>query len=78
MLNIEAFARTDELFDGHYRLLRPLSTDGGSADVWLALDTNTIDNYPSYEEITYFFPACAGSNDQHERTDRPGSHVHPG
>lgn len=50
MLNIEEFSRTDELFDGHYRLLRPLSTDGGSADVWLALDVNTIDNYFSQFE----------------------------
>ena len=31
------------LFDGRYKLLRPLSSDGGTADVWLALDTNTID-----------------------------------
>lgn len=31
------------LLDGRYRLLRPLSSDGGTADVWLALDTNTID-----------------------------------
>lgn len=33
----------DTLFDGRYKLLRPLSSDGGTADVWLALDTNTID-----------------------------------
>lgn len=33
-----------EIFDGHYQLLRPLSTDGGTADVWLAIDTNTIDS----------------------------------
>jgi serine/threonine protein kinase len=50
MLDIEQFIQTDELFDGHYRLLRPLSTDGGSADVWLALDTNTIDDYPYNED----------------------------
>lgn len=31
------------LLDGRYRLLRPLSSAGGTADVWLALDTNTID-----------------------------------
>ena len=52
MLDIEELSRTDELFDGHYRLLRPLSTEGGSADVWLALDTNTIDNYSLYTEDT--------------------------
>lgn len=31
------------LLDGRYKLLRPLSSDGGTADVWLALDINTID-----------------------------------
>ena len=30
-------------FDGHYKLLRLLSTSGGSADVWLAIDLNTVD-----------------------------------
>jgi len=30
-------------FDGHYQLLRPLSRDGATADVWLALDLNTVD-----------------------------------
>ena len=33
-----------DIFDKHYRLLRPLSTEGGTADVWLALDLNTIDD----------------------------------
>lgn len=31
------------LFDGHYKLIKSLSTAGGSADVWLAIDVNTID-----------------------------------
>lgn len=31
------------LFDGRYRLVRALSTAGGSANVWLAVDLNTID-----------------------------------
>lgn len=31
------------LLDGRYKLLHPLSSDGGTADVWVALDTNTID-----------------------------------
>lgn len=31
------------LLDNRYKMLRPLSSDGGTADVWLALDTNTID-----------------------------------
>ena len=43
MINIEDLANKGELFDGHYKLLRPLSTDGATADVWLAIDTNTID-----------------------------------
>ncbi len=42
MLNIEDFADNNELFDGHYALIRPLSVDGATADVWLALDTYTV------------------------------------
>lgn len=30
------------LFDGRYRLLKTLSTDGGTADVWLATDTAVV------------------------------------
>lgn len=48
MINIEELAEKGELFDGHYKLVRPLSTDGATADVWLALDTNTIDT--EYDE----------------------------
>lgn len=44
MLNIEDFIQSGQLFDGHYKFIKPLSTDGGTADVWLAEDTNTIDN----------------------------------
>ena len=44
MLDIEKFAISGELFDNHYKLLRPLNTDGGTADVWLALDANTVDD----------------------------------
>lgn len=42
MLDIEKFAKSGNLFDNRYKLLRPLSTDGGTADVWLALDANTV------------------------------------
>lgn len=42
MLKIEEIAEKSELFDGHYALIRPLSVDGATADVWLALDTNTV------------------------------------
>ncbi len=48
MTNIQEIADRGELFDGRYKLLRPLSTDGATADVWLALDTNTIDT--EYDE----------------------------
>ena len=42
-MDITAFTKSNKLFDGHYQLLRPLSTDGGTADVWLAIDVNTVD-----------------------------------
>ena len=42
MLNFEDIAESNELFDGHYALIRPLSVDGATADVWLALDANTV------------------------------------
>lgn len=48
MNSIEDLVEKGELFDGHYKLLRPLSTDGATADVWLAIDTNTIDT--EYDE----------------------------
>lgn len=42
MTRIEEIYEKGELFDGRYRLLKPLSAAGGSADVWLAADVNTI------------------------------------
>ena len=51
MLNIEEFCDSRELFDGHYVLLRPLSMDGATADVWLALDTNTVMGEVDVNEI---------------------------
>ena len=45
----EQFIKAGQHFDGHYQLLRPLSTDGGTADVWLAIDTNTIDSSDDLE-----------------------------
>ena len=44
MLDVGQLAKDEKLFDGRYKLLRTLSTDGGTADVWLAIDVNTIDN----------------------------------
>ena len=43
MLDLEQLADSEELFDGRYRLMYPLSTDGATADIWLAVDTNTVD-----------------------------------
>ena len=43
MLDLEKIANSGELFDGHYKLLDPLSTDGATADIWLAVDMNTIE-----------------------------------
>ena len=43
MLELEQLAESGELFDGHYKLLYPLNTDGATADIWLAVDTNTVD-----------------------------------
>ncbi|MCD8202141.1 MAG: serine/threonine protein kinase, partial [Prevotella sp.] len=52
MLDINEFLKTNRLFDGHYKLLRALSTEGGTADVWLAIDINTIDVPLDLEEDT--------------------------
>jgi len=51
MLDIEKFAESGELFDGHYKLIRPLSTDGATADVWTALDTNTMSDIGQLNQI---------------------------
>ena len=58
MFDIEQFANSGELFDGRYKLLQTLSTDGGSADVWLALDVNTIDQ--SLDDISGVDESCGG------------------
>lgn len=50
MIDIQQIFRDGEMFDGHYKLLKPLSTAGGTADVWLALDTNTIDMFDDSDE----------------------------
>lgn len=53
MLDIEKFAETGQLFDNHYQLIRPLNTDGGSADVWLALDVSTVKDKESLVRAPY-------------------------
>lgn len=40
------------LFDSHYILIRPLSTDGATADVWLAIDTNTLSEDLKQKDIS--------------------------
>lgn len=44
MLNINEIFDKGIPFDGHYKLIDLLSTAGGSADVWLAIDLNTVDD----------------------------------
>lgn len=48
MHDIKEIFEQGKLFDGHYKLIKLLSTSGGSADVWLAIDVNTIDE--NYDE----------------------------
>lgn len=52
MIEIREDESEKRIFDGHYQLLRPLSTEGGTADVWLAIDTNTIDSSIDSEDGT--------------------------
>lgn len=52
MENMNSIAERGILFDGRYKLLRTLSSDGGTADVWLALDTNTIDEIYNDDDDT--------------------------
>lgn len=52
MLDIYQFANSGRLFDNQYRLIRPLSTDGGTADVWLALDANTVTDPDSIGDLS--------------------------
>lgn len=53
MLDIEKFADSGQLFDNHYKLLRPLNTEGGTADVWLALDTTTVSDKDALDRAPY-------------------------
>lgn len=52
MVDINELFRQGKPFDGRYKLIRPLSTSGGSADVWLASDINTIDETEVYSKAT--------------------------
>ncbi len=42
MIDINNYTDEKGRFDGRYLLIRPLSTDGATADVWLSLDLNTV------------------------------------
>ena len=50
MIDINKYTNGKELFDGQYKLLRRLSSAGGTADVWLALAVKTIDTLGEYSE----------------------------
>lgn len=47
---IEDVINQDELFDNRYRLVKRLSDVGATADVWLAIDTLTLDKKINDEE----------------------------
>ena len=51
MLDIKEYIANGKAFDGKYRLIRPLSTSGGTADVWLELDLNTVNNPDSVGDL---------------------------
>lgn len=53
MLDIDNFADSGQLFDNHYKLIRPLNTEGGTADVWLALDTSTVKHKDYLDEAPF-------------------------
>lgn len=53
MLDIDKFADTGQLFDNHYKLIRPLNTEGGTADVWLALDTTTVSDKEALDKAPF-------------------------
>ena len=44
--------KAGQLLDGHYKLLKLLSNAGGSADVWLAIDTNTVEESTDEDQAT--------------------------
>lgn len=52
MLDINNIFEKGLTFDGHYKLIDLLSTAGGSADVWLAIDLNTVDESSDESKAT--------------------------
>lgn len=55
MINIHDYLDEKGRFDARYLLIRPLSTDGATADVWLALDLNTVavTDEPKTKQVGY-------------------------
>ena len=43
MKSLEKYISGENLFDGHYRLIKLLSDEGGTADVWLAENYESVD-----------------------------------
>lgn len=43
MQDLSKYINGELLFDGHYRLIKLLSTEGGTADVWLAENYESVD-----------------------------------
>ena len=48
-MDLKKYIEGKELFDGHYRLIKLLSEEGGSADVWLAENYESVDTTFSEE-----------------------------
>lgn len=49
-MDLEKYISGKQLFDDHYRLIKLLSEEGGSADVWLAENNESIDTTFSEED----------------------------
>lgn len=52
-MDLEEFADSGKWFDNRYKLLNPINTEGGTADVWLAVDVGTVDNPERYSELQW-------------------------
>lgn len=49
-MDLNKYIEGKELFDGHYRLIKLLSEEGGTADVWLAENYESVDTTFSEED----------------------------
>ena len=48
-MDLNKYIEGKDLFDGHYRLIKLLSEEGGTADVWLAENYESVDTAFSEE-----------------------------